>query len=62
MSYKPKFIQGEVIKDIQTLVLQSHVYHHNKVIHKGWFLNFQIQYTLFQLKNGNFKFAIRKER
>jgi hypothetical protein len=56
-----KYQKGEVITDFNNFLDQEFVYNRHKVLHKGWFLSWRLQFALTQLKQGNLFYAIKRE-
>jgi hypothetical protein len=46
MIKQSKFIKGELIKDLNELMDQEFIFHQHKVIHRGWFQNWQLYWAI----------------
>jgi hypothetical protein len=57
-----KYTKGEPIKSLDELVSQEFIYWHDKIMHRGWFLNWQIKMALNVIQEGKTIFkAIKKQ-
>lgn len=54
-----KYQPGTPIKGLDELVEQQFIYCHGKLIHKGWFLSWQLRMTLRAIQKGDLKTAIK---
>lgn len=61
MNHKSRYRQGEIITSLDELLEQDAVYHNEHYTHRGWFLSWQINYTLSQIKKGRLKTVIENK-
>ncbi len=47
-----KYKQRTQISCLEDLLRQEYVSHHGKVLHRGWFMSWQIQYAINQIRLG----------
>lgn len=56
-----KYRIGEPIRTVEELLEQELIYFNGKVVHRGWFLSWQLGFTTAQIKGGMLFKAVRKE-
>jgi hypothetical protein len=56
---KQKYKKGLQIKNIDSLIKQEFIYHHDKVLHAGWFLSWSIHFAIKQIAIGTIFYAIK---
>lgn len=62
MPYKRKYKRGEHIESLDELVKQEFVYFVDKITPKGWFLSWQLNFTIRWLgPNGRIYYAEKVE-
>ena len=59
MGYKRKYQKGEPITSLDELAKQEFVYFFDKIIHKGWFLSWQMQLAIRYIYRGWLHYAIK---
>lgn len=45
MAYVRRYRKGALITSLDELRSQDHVYHGNQIIHRGWFMSWQMSYA-----------------
>ena len=45
MAYQRKYRKGAPICSMEELVQQEYIYHAHKILHRGWFLSWQIGFA-----------------
>ena len=56
-----KYTKGEVITNLNELIVCEWVYFYNKLTHKKWFGNWQFNFILYNINRRLFYKAIKKE-
>jgi hypothetical protein len=54
-----KYIKGEQIKNFNEFLKQEFIYHQQKLLHRGWFLSWNVMFAANQINNGNLYYAIK---
>ena len=57
-----KYQRGEVITDFNEFLKQDFIYNRHKILHKGWFLSWRLNFAAMQIRQGNIFYAIKTEK
>ena len=57
--FKPDRTVSGGMKSLDELIKQEFIYHRGKVLHRGWFTSWKLQYAIRQLEIGYITKAIR---
>lgn len=60
-SLKTRYIKTRLIKSLDELASQEFVYFNGKLVHRGWFLNWQLKMTITFLEQSRLHCAEVKE-
>ena len=61
MSYKRKYTPGKLIQSLDELMDQEFVYLNHKIMHRGWFMSWQLRMAMNSIKGGHVRQAVKKE-
>ena len=59
--YVKKYSRGEPITDLDELISQEFVFFFNKVLHRGFFLSWQLSFIVNQINMGHLSKVIKNK-
>lgn len=55
------FVKGPPIKSLDELMRQQFIFNYHKLLHAGWFSNWQLKWAKIGIEQGHIYYAIEKE-